>query len=320
MNRELEIRKYLSVIKRAVSLIETLLQDSDDGLLEQMLQKEEVPAIKPELTTQIPQTNLKRNDQHVAARLKHVQDLKAIDCWPEAVPSQIINVSEQDQISRANAVLDMMLDRSVENMTFLDFGCGEGWMAHEILSRGVAKSFGYDIVEHELWSKHKGAKYTTEINDLPKNYFDIIMLYDVLDHVNDPINVMKTVRNCLKQNGSVYVRCHPWTSRHATHLFKKGINKAYWHLFLTQSEIAADLKEPVIFTRMEIDPIQAYHWWFNEFEIKKEVMIKESVSEFFFVPAFKELLAGEQEIPLEEIGNFLSLMEVQFVDYFLKLK
>jgi hypothetical protein len=40
----------------------------------------------------------------------------------------------------------------------------------------------------------------------------------------------------------------------------------------------------------------------------------EPVSEFFRVPAFKELLANEQQIPLGEIDEFLKRMEIQFVD------
>jgi len=39
------------------------------------------------------------------------------------------------------------------------------------------------------------------------------------------------------------------------------------------------------------------------------------VNGFFHVPAFKELLANEQQIPMKDIDNFLRLMEIQFVDF-----
>jgi hypothetical protein len=41
------------------------------------------------------------------------------------------------------------------------------------------------------------------------------------------------------------------------------------------------------------------------------------VSDFFFVPAFKELLANEQQIPMDQIDGFLERMEIQFADYIL---
>ena len=119
----------------------------------------------------------------------------------------------------------------------------------------------------------------------------------------------------MKKTGVVYVRCHPWTSRHATHLYKQGINKAYMHMFLSFDEIGKLIKEKPMFTRNEKNPMEAYRWWFRNFKIVKERTIKEPVSDFFKHPDFKTLLANEQNIL--EIDDFLKLMEIQFVDYVL---
>jgi SAM-dependent methyltransferase len=206
----------------------------------------------------------------------------------------------------------------VEGAKFLDYGCGDGWITQEICKRGVMESWGYDIKESRNWSKLKGKiEMCSKREELPKspNYFDAIMLYDVLDHCENPVELMAHVRNCVKHTGTVYVRCHPWTSKHATHLFKHGVNKAYLHLFLNWNEIKEITKEDPMFTRPEKNAVEAYHWWFKDFEIKRERFIKEPVSDFFHVPAFKELLANEQQVPLSEIDAFLKLMEVQFVNY-----
>jgi 2-polyprenyl-3-methyl-5-hydroxy-6-metoxy-1,4-benzoquinol methylase len=264
-------------------------------------------------------------EEQKKARQKHVQNLLEIDCWPEAVPEFLItqDASEEDQTNRANAVLDMMLDKSLEDVSFLDYGCGEGWIAKQALQRGAASSTGFDILESENWDNIENVCFTNNIKDLKENFYDIVMIYDVLDHCKDPVNLMKNVKKYLKKNGTVYVRCHPWVSKHATHLYKQGINKAFIHLFLSYEEILEILKEKVedpLFTRVEKNPIAAYHYWFKEFEIKKERFVNEPVSDFFYVDAFKELLANEQDVPMEHIDEFMKGLEIQFIDYCLTSK
>lgn len=337
-----EIRRYLSVIKRAVSYIEAAMETQDGGLFEQMaapqpvqqplpqnippviqVKCDEPPTIPPRESKSVsvppPYPSAEEIALFEVKRKEHIGKLMAIDCWPEAFPSFMASKSSaQDQVNRANAVLDMMLDRNVEGMRFLDYGCGEGWIVQEILKRGVAESWGYDIEESENWPNLKGKlKMTSKGNDMHSSHFDVVMLYDVLDHCEDPVAVMAHVRNCVSPKGVVYVRCHPWTSRHATHLFKQGINKAYLHLFLKYHEIESLISGKPMFTREEKRPFEAYHWWFKDFDIKKERPVKEPVSEFFHVPSFKELLANEQGIHQSQIDDFLKLMEIQFIDYVL---
>lgn len=338
-----ELRRYLNVIKRAVALIEAGLDNNDGGLLEQMIGdapltkpdpvmprperkapqaapspvapaqvQEHVPPPQPETPKAKPKT-----EAYIQARKKHIGDLLGIDCWPEAVPSFLVakDTSDADQTNRANAVLDMMLDRNVEGLNFLDFGCGEGWIARQATKRGVKESVGFDIKAHDNWANLKGASYTASFSDLPPNHFDVVMLYDVLDHTEDPMGVMAQVRHVMKRDGTIYVRCHPWTSKHASHIYKQGVNRAYLHLFLQYDEIVELIGQPPMFTRIEKNPLEAYRWWFHEFEVKKERMVKEDVSDFFFVPSFKELLANEQQIPVAEIDGFLDRMTIQFIDY-----
>lgn len=321
--KDKEIRRYLNVIKRAVSLIENMLDVDDEGLLEQLTADVLQPVaakpvdVHPEVNKKIPSMSDQEWNKFLIARKKHIQDLLAIDVWPQAVPSFLIaeDSSETDQINRANAVLDMMVDRPLENVHFLDFGCGEGWIAKQVINRGVATSTGYDIKLNKNWANLTGATYTHIYNELKRSFYDVVMLYDVLDHCEDPELLMTQVKNVLKKDGVVYVRCHPWTSKHASHLYKSGVNKAYLHLFLTYDEIVTEVGQTPMFTRIEKKPIEAYHWWFHEFEIKKERFIKEPVSDFFFVPSFKELIANEQQIPMSEIDEFLTLLQIQFVDY-----
>lgn len=347
MNQK-EIKRYLNVIKRAVSYIENMLENDDGGLLEELggLQhsinssnhitqahsnhhlpdQQSVQKIEQQIEkvqeTSVPAISPEELEKQQAARRNHVDALLAIDCWPEAVPEFLVakDASEQDQVNRSNAVLDMMIDRSLDGCSFLDFGCGDGWIAQQVLKRGAKSSIGYDIKKSDTWSNFENQIYTTKLSDLKSSSFDVIMLYDVLDHCEDPIFVMNKLKNLIRPDGVIYIRCHPWVSKHATHLYKKGINKAYLHLFLTHNEIKELIGEDPLFTRTEKSPIQAYHWWFKDFNIKKERFVKEPTSEFFFVESFKELLANEQQVPLNDIDEFMKGLEIQFIDYCLTLK
>ncbi len=323
---EKELRRYLNVIKRAISLIEGMLENDDGGMLEQLMAPPQVAPLPvqsvapvPQQPQQPPPSPPQDNVALREARKKHIAALMGIDCWPEAVPPFLCEnkVSDEDQINRANAILDMMVDRNLEGKTFLDFGCGEGWLAQEASKRGLVEVVAYDIKIEPGWKKRKGVGFTDKFSDLPQIHFDFVMLYDVLDHCQDPVELMAQVRSCLKPEGVVYVRCHPWTARHGNHIYKQGINRAYWHLFLSWEELKELLNAEPMFTRAEKDPLQAYHWWFRDFGIEKERLIREDVSEFFFVPAFKELLANEQQVPLPEIDAFLDRMRIQFADYVL---
>jgi 2-polyprenyl-3-methyl-5-hydroxy-6-metoxy-1,4-benzoquinol methylase len=323
MNKN-EIRRYLNVIRRALSLLEAEFEN--DGSMDELIGEtssishklENVVAPKSvEQSVEIAPVEVKpaKNED----RQKHVKSLLAIDCWPEAVPEAlVIQPTDKDQKHRASSVMDMVLDRSIEGMSFLDYGCGEGWITQEAKKRGAKESIGYDLIKNKKWEDCSGPSFINTTSVLQQNQFDIIFLYDVLDHCVDTELVMNNVSKLIKKTGTVYVRCHPWTSRHATHLFKQGINKAYMHMFLSWDEIEELIGQKPMFTRTEKDPIEAYTWWFRNFKIVKQRIIKEPVSDFFKHPDFKNLLANEQNIL--NIDDFLVKMEIQFVDFKLELK
>jgi len=302
-------KKYVAVIERALVLLKAAVEDGKTPDVD--IPVEPQPVVAPAIS-----------HEQLAARNKHIQALMEIDCWPLAVPAHHMNsnMSDEDQINRANAVLDMTLMKSVEGKHFLDFGCGDGWIAREAIKRGAATSTGYDLQTFPTWPnpKMKGVGFVTDFSVLTKEKFDVIFLYDVLDHTTDPIGVMNQVKMLLNTDGVVYVRCHPWSSKHASHLYKKGLNKAYIHLFLTWDELAKLGYEPM-FTRTEKKPLEAYRWWFNNFKIERERPIREAVSDFFYVPSFMDLVTVEQQLAPDVRESFFKNMDIQFVDYVLKL-
>ena len=77
--------------------------------------------------------------------------------------------------------------------------------------------------------------------------------------------------------------------------------------------------EDPMYTRIEKDPLTAYHWWFHDFRINKERIVREPVHEFFLQKPFKDLLQLEQKLG-DDLEPFMERMSMQFIDYLLTRK
>ena len=81
----------------------------------------------------------------------------------------------------------------------------------------------------------KQATLATEFEDA-HGFYDVILLYDIIDHVDNPVEMMERVRFFSHPDTKVFVRCHPWCSRHGGHQYRQ-INKAFLHLIFDTNEI-----------------------------------------------------------------------------------
>ena len=318
MKNEKEIRKYLSVIKRATSLIEGLLEE-DGGMMEKLMEEPEKkePVRFETKPVQAPQRPVELPNEREA----FVKSLVNMKDWPEAIPQflAIEKYTPADEATRAKSILDKIMDKPLNGLRVLDFGCGDGWITQEIGNRGATPVVGYDIVRSEKWKSHNNALFVDTFSRISDHSFDVVLLYDVLDHCVRPEEVMKQVRSVLSPNGLVYVRCHPWTSKHATHIYRIGLNKSYAHLLLRPEEIRPLLSVDPIFTRADINPRVSYHHWFKDFHILKEQETRENVPEFFSQPAVKKALLFSQGVTDGYADRFWELLQVQFVYFVLKL-
>ena len=85
----------------------------------------------------------------------------------------------------------------------MDFGCGEGWIAKQVIERGTSESTGFDIKKSENWEKLTDVNFTNNFNDLKPSHYDVIILYDVLDHCEDPVTLMNQVKSLIKNDGKL---------------------------------------------------------------------------------------------------------------------
>jgi len=259
------------------------------------------------------------------SEFKLLSDLLKSDEWPEAVfQIQIADEnSEKDKEERAEGIADMLLP-PLGGKKFLDFGCGEGHVA-KYVSKDASTAVGYDIVKSgsQVWEENtEGFILTQNFDTVRANGpYDVILIYDVLDHVQSTIeSVLEQAKSVLAQEGRIYIRCHPWVSRHGGHAYRK-INKAFIHLVFNDQELK-DLGIDLEFNNRVFMPLITYGTAIKNVNLKLESepeLDTQEVEEFFSLnPLIRSRILksfGITEWKAEKPGFQLSQC---FVDYILK--
>lgn len=98
-----------------------------------------------------------------------------------------------------------------ESKTILDVGCGQSYFLMNVKNKKNNKieTWGIEPVEEisEEGGKNVDHFITGKVEDslqfIPDNYFDVITFNDVLEHLLDPVEVLKKIKNKLSQNGVI---------------------------------------------------------------------------------------------------------------------
>lgn len=244
--------------------------------------------------------------------------------WPLAVdPHLICDPSSEESLSwRATSILEIVVGEPLQGKKFLDYGCGDGNVAN-IASETAKFSIGYDI-DLKINVKQQKCKLTNDFAEVQANApYGAILLYDVIDHSQDPMKVLGEIKSVLSPGGKVYMRTHPWTSRHASHLYRT-FNKAFAHLVFTEEELA-NLGYSQMHTIKLTHPIINYKSWLQSsgLSIARHNIIKDGVEPFFhsnplLAQRIKANWKNSHNLELAEGRVFPAFqMEQQFHDFVL---
>jgi 2-polyprenyl-3-methyl-5-hydroxy-6-metoxy-1,4-benzoquinol methylase len=219
-----------------------------------------------------------------------LKDLLNSDEWPQAVYSvQIADEnSEKDKHERAEGIADILLP-PLGGKRFLDFGCGEGHVAN-YASKSAKLSVGYDVLKNsrskfEWDGEDENLLLTTDFEKVISNGpYDIVLIYDVMDHAqeSDPKKILSMARSVLADGGKIYIRHHPWVSRHGGHVYKK-LNKAFVHLVFTEDELRS-MDIELEHNLKVVYPMSTYDSWLEDSGLKKSnepELDKQEVEPFF---------------------------------------
>jgi len=291
------IKEYIRALEHMTAFFRTML---DDEL--------RMPS------TYIPENSIFQEANELRFLLKS-------DAWPMAVPPDLICADEYDsKMTRASGLIYEFVKTDITDKKFLDFGCGEGHATFAANNLVEADAVGYDI-ESQKWDifpKSDRLAFTTDFEKVKEmGPYDVIMANDVIDHCDDPLKALKQIESVLKPDGKVYIRFHPWTSRHATHLYRT-LNKAYAHLVFSDEELqvigVANTKVQKFF-----DPINDYQDIIKKsnLEIINEDIIRHEIELIFTT---KDSILRRIKSNFENNNKRFSrdALEIQFINYVLK--
>lgn len=93
--------------------------------------------------------------------------------------------------------------------TSLEFGCGCGGFSALVKDKFDAETWAVEINEeaaHEaekILDKVINSDADESLEDIPENFFDCIILFDILEHLLDPSALLSTLKNKLSDKGVI---------------------------------------------------------------------------------------------------------------------
>jgi SAM-dependent methyltransferase len=131
----------------------------------------------------------------------------------------------------------------------LDAGCGLGGRTIFYYEKGVGKLYAIDIDPNHIkfakdFAEKKGISDIDFIispihkTNFSSNYFDIIILHDVLEHIRADLLEKSLIElfRILKPGGKIYIQFPPWTSPFAAHLYDY-INIPWCHYLFNEKTL-----------------------------------------------------------------------------------
>lgn len=301
-------------IKKIKNLLEEIDLNLQNDNFDKNLLKSNIEKIKSELL-QLEDIEQKKFNE--------LKNLLESDDWPEAVLDfQIVDESsEEEKNDRAEGIVDILIEEELENKKFLDFGCGEGHIAKYASTQKTTYSVGYDINKNPKsklnWEiEENNYMLTTDFEKVKqKAPYDIILIYDVLDHADDPVEILNLAKSVLEEKGKIYLRTHPWCGRHGGHLYRQK-NKAFVHVVFSDNELE---KLGLFYEEKNnkiIRPILNYIEMINKSELKIESNEREDQDVESFFKKNKLISNRLQEVLNEKIFPEFQLKQC-FHDYVL---
>jgi len=161
----------------------------------------------------------------------------------------------------------------LEGKRVLDVGCGLGGKLLFYAECGAREVIGIDLRSFSALSANRlalergaGSVIQIAVADgagLPfdNDTFDVVISVNALEHVADPLSVLKECQRVLRPGGRVYLHFPPFYSPWGAHL-DGWINLPWPHLFFSERSLvqaAALVEEEMRYNKQFIPPAQV-HW------------------------------------------------------------
>ena len=132
-----------------------------------------------------------------------------------SINTKLITKESDKKINKNNLLLKRILQTffSITNFTdypkskirLLDFGSGSGEFSRIALQNGLLVTAFDPSLNRNTLKNNEDISYYDNINDLAENYFDIIILNQVLEHVPNPMETLSLLNKLGKKDVLIYI-------------------------------------------------------------------------------------------------------------------
>jgi len=242
--------------------------------------------------------------------------------WPRAVdPALITDQNDEDSLQyRALQILSIM-PISIKDLNVLDIGCGTGHLAVEMSYQAKSVvAYDVDTKAYGDFSQSTNLTFAQDIEQVQQNGpYDFIVMYDVLDHAKgDPLDLLKTAQQLIKQDGTIFLRTHPWVSNTGGHLYET-MNYGFLHLYLTPYEMSK-LGYKLPYNIKATRPMAMYEDWINRagLKIESRTIKAQPINDFFKKEAVINRIIQVTWADKIQPDQALKILKNDTIDYVLK--
>jgi SAM-dependent methyltransferase len=125
------------------------------------------------------------------------------------------------ELARADAIGHILRARGLRAASILDVGCGDGFTGEQLLGAlGCKTLWGVDVhmsPEHRRARSSAGAHYVNELSEVPSWNFDLGLLCDVIEHVDDDSGLTASVLARLAPTGHLLITVPSFQALFSSH-------------------------------------------------------------------------------------------------------
>ena len=112
---------------------------------------------------------------------------------------------------------EVLKELNWKNKTVLDVGCGTGLFAHKVSKLGPKQVLGIDFSKEAIEiaiRTHKNHNLQYQVLDVKeiKSRYDVIVSLGTLEHMDNPLKILKILKKHLTKNGKIIVTSPNWTN------------------------------------------------------------------------------------------------------------
>lgn len=135
----------------------------------------------------------------------------------------LIEVSEKNknrhpwELSRAECIIKEIGKAGIRR-SVLDIGCGDGYFDRRLLSEfpQIESLYGVDIFLERPYEEDRG-HWINSLDSLPDKKFDLILMMDVLEHIQDDKAYMCEIEKLLDDNGIIVLTVPAFMKLYSLH-------------------------------------------------------------------------------------------------------